>query len=116
MEIRQGNLFAALDLAASDEQVQRLLTGPGIRIERIVSTGQASPSGFWYDQYWDEFVMLVSGTAGVLFEGEAATRSLRPGDHLTIPARARHRVEWTSATEPTIWLAIHCEPTGQRSA
>jgi cupin 2 domain-containing protein len=116
MEFRHGNLFAALDLAASDEQVQRLLTAPGIRIERIVSTGRASPPGFWYDQCWDEFVLLVSGSAGVLFEGEAAARSLRPGDHLTIPARVRHRVQWTSASEPTIWLAIHCGPAGQRSA
>ena len=113
MEIRQGNLFAALHLAASDEQVQRLLTAPSIRIERIVSTGQASLSGFWYDQCWDEFVLLVSGSAGILFEGETATRSLRPGDHLTIPARVRHRVEWTSGSEPTIWLAIHCGPAGQ---
>ena len=112
MEIRQDNLLAALDLAASEEQVQPLLASPGIRIERIVSTGQASPGGFWFDQCWDEFVLLITGSAGVLIEGETATRSLGPGDHLIIPAHVRHRIEWTSAAEPTIWLAVHCLPVG----
>ena len=112
MEIRQGNLFASVDRVATEEQVLLLLATPDTRIERIVSTGQASPPGFWFDQKWDEFVLLVSGPARVLIEGETATRSLQPGDHLIIPAHVRHRVEWTSASEPTIWLAVHCRPAG----
>jgi len=111
MDIRQSNLFAAVDRSATDEQVQALLTAPGLRVERIVSTGQASPPGFWFDQAWDEFVLLVSGSAGLQIEGEAAVRSLQAGDHLSIPARVRHRVEWTSATPPTIWLAVHFCPS-----
>lgn len=110
MDIRHGNLFAAVDAATPDEQVQALLTAPGLRVERIVSTGQASPPGFWFDQDWDEFVLLVSGAAGVLIEAEVATRSLGPGDHLIIPAHVRHRVEWTSASGPTVWLAVHYRP------
>ncbi len=51
--------------------------------------------------------MLLSGAAGLLFDGEAAPRSLRPGDCVEIPAHARHRVEWTDANEPTVWLAVH---------
>jgi cupin 2 domain-containing protein len=110
MDIKHGNLFTAVDPAATDEQVQALLTAPGLRVERIVSTGQASPPGFWFDQDWDEFVLLVSGSAGVFIEGDTATRSLGPGDHLIIPAHVRHRVEWTSASGPTVWLAVHCRP------
>ncbi len=110
MQIKQENLFAALDPSATQEQVQLLLAVPGTRIERIVSTGQASVPGFWFDQDWDEFVLLISGSAGLLIEGETMTRSLAPGDHLTIPAHVRHRVEWTSGSEPTIWLAVHCRP------
>ena len=110
MEIKLGNLFAAIDATSTGELVQTLLTAPDIRVERIVSTGQASPPGYWFDQERDEFVLLVSGSAGVLIEGEGATRSLGPGDHLIIPAHVRHRVEWTSASGPTIWLAVHCRP------
>jgi cupin 2 domain-containing protein len=113
METAQGNLFASLDPAATEEQVRLLLAAPDVRIERIVSTGQASPPGFWYDQEWDEFVLLVSGSAGLRMEGEPALRLLRPGDHLMIPAHVRHRVEWTSASEPTIWLAVHYRQAGR---
>jgi cupin 2 domain-containing protein len=108
MDIKHGNLFAALDLGATEEQVVGLLTAPGIRIERIVSAGQASPPGFWFDQDWDEFVLLVRGSAGLTIEGETTARSLGPGDYLIIPAHVRHRVEWTSASAPAIWLAVHC--------
>ena len=80
---------------------------PGARIERILSTGQASPAGFWYDQDWTEWVFLLSGSAGLLIEGEDAPRVLRPGAYLEIPVHRRHRVEWTDADQPTVWLAIH---------
>ena len=42
-----NNLFAALPLATmANEQCRELLEHPGLRIERIVSTGQASPPDF----------------------------------------------------------------------
>ena len=65
----------------------------GARIERIVSTGQSSEAGFWYDQEQVEWVVLLSGSAGLLFDGEAAPRLLRPGDYIEIPPHVRHRVE-----------------------
>lgn len=77
-----------------------------LRIERIVSTGQASPPGFWYDQEEHEWVLLLAGRAGLRFEDEDEERELVPGDPVLIPAHARHRVEWTADDEPTIWLAI----------
>src|SRR5690349_20058481 len=107
MSGQPGNLLtsAPRDLAA--EQTIELVAGDNVRIERIVSTGQASPPGFWYDQDWAEWVLLVAGSAGLLIEGEAEPRVLRPGDYLFIPARRRHRVAWTDAERPTVWLAVH---------
>jgi cupin 2 domain-containing protein len=102
-----GNLFADLPGDATQEQVTELLHAPSTRIERIVSHGQASPPGFWYDQDWAEWVVVLSGSAVLLLEGEAAPRKLRRGDYLHIPAGRRHRVEATDAREPTIWLAVH---------
>jgi cupin 2 domain-containing protein len=78
-----------------------------VRIERIVSTGHASPPGFWDDQEQGEFVVVLAGRAGLLIEGEAAPRVLRAGDYVHLPAHCRHRVEWTAADTPTVWLAIH---------
>ena len=78
-----------------------------MRIERIVSTGQASPAGFWYDQPDDEFVVLLSGAAALRFEGGDVV-DLKPGDWIEIAAHVRHRVESTQADPPTVWLAVHC--------
>jgi cupin 2 domain-containing protein len=102
-----GNIFEHVLSDAVDEELMELLALDGVRIERIVSTGQASPPGFWYDQAWSEWVLVVSGSAGLLFEDEPTPRALTRGDYLLIPAGKRHRVEWTDATEPTIWLAVH---------
>jgi cupin 2 domain-containing protein len=100
-------LFASVARTGTDEDITALLTTPNVRIERIVSTGQASPSGFWYDQDESEWVVLLTGGAGLRFESETAVRELKPGDYLHIPAHARHRVEWTHPSEPTVWLAVH---------
>jgi cupin 2 domain-containing protein len=105
--LRSGNLFANLPTRLDKEETAILAELSGARIERIVSTGQASPPGFWYDQDWTEWVILLAGSAGLLIEGEAAARILAPGDYLEIPPRVRHRVEWTDADQPTVWLAVH---------
>ena len=102
-----GNIFEHIHRGMVDEEFTDLLTAEGIRIERIVSAGQASPLGFWYDQAWSEWVLVLSGSAGLLFEDEPTPRELKRGDYLLIPAGRRHRVEWTDATELTIWLAVH---------
>jgi cupin 2 domain-containing protein len=102
-----GNLFAGLQRSGPDEDITALLATPNVRIERIVSTGQASPPGFWYDQDASEWVVLLTGGAGLRFDNETEVRELKPGDYLHIPAHARHRVEWTHPSEQTLWLAIH---------
>ncbi|CAM3039846.1 cupin [Pseudomonas plecoglossicida] len=91
---------------AQAERVDQLLRRPGVRIERIVSCGQASAPGFWYDQEESEWILLLTGRAGLHLEHEHWTRLLVPGDCLDIPAHCRHRVEWTSTAETTLWLAI----------
>jgi len=103
----QGNLFERLPPASEKEAAELLAAAPGLKVERIVSRGQASPPGFWYDQDWSEWVLLLAGAAGIAFEGEGSMRSLRPGDHLLIPAHCRHRVAWTDEAAPTIWLTVH---------
>jgi len=101
-----GNLLASLPRRLDAEQIVTLVANENLRIERIVSTGQASPPGFWYDQPWAEWVLVLAGSAGLLFEDEAEPRVPRAGDYLPIPAHRRHRVAWTD-TEPTVWLAVH---------
>lgn len=105
--MRPHNLFGSIPRASPEEQVVALVESPNVRIERIVSFGQASPPGFWYDQPQNEWVVILSGSAGLRFEDEADTRILRPGDFLLLAARRRHRVEWTQKDEATIWLAVH---------
>jgi cupin 2 domain-containing protein len=102
-----GNLFAALPQRLDAEQIIALVTSDNLRIECIVSTGQASPPGFWYDQDRAEWVLLLAGSAGLLLEGETEPRVLQPGDYLLIPAHRRHRVVWTDTGRPTVWLAVH---------
>ena len=100
------NLLRDLPAQLDAEQFTTLIDRPGARIERIVSTGQATPPGEWLVQAHDEWVLLVQGAAGLLIEGDAEIRLL-PGDHLLIPANIPHRVSWTDPDQPTIWVAVH---------
>jgi cupin 2 domain-containing protein len=104
------NLFAPIPPEITEEVIQVLLATGNFRLERIVSHGQATPPGEWYDQDAHEWVALLSGAAGLRFEDEAEPRELRPGDYLLIPAHRRHRVEWTDPGTPTVWLALHYSP------
>jgi cupin 2 domain-containing protein len=105
--IKAGKLFEALTERRAEEEFSTLIEAPGLRLERIVSTGQATAAGKWYDQPRPEWVVLLTGSAGLLIAGEAEPRRLVPGDWLLIPAGVRHRVEWTDADRPTVWLALH---------
>lgn len=104
---RAKNLFEYLPRIADQEQFLTLIKAANIRLERIVSYGHHSPKNFWYDQELNEWVILLKGNAGIQFEGEDTVLNLQPGDYINIPAHRKHRVEWTSPKEPTIWLAVH---------
>jgi cupin 2 domain-containing protein len=99
-----SSLFQQIPQFAADEQFKTLLNRDSVRIERIVSHGHASPADFWYDQSEGEWIVLVQGAARLTIAGESF--ELRPGDYVDLPPHTRHRVEWTTPDEPTVWLAV----------
>ena len=101
-----GNLFASISAQLPEEQVQEIVSAGSVRIERIVSRGHASPPGFWYDQDLREWVAVLAGRARLRFAEGDRVVALGPGDHITIDAHQRHRVEWTDPHRDTIWLAV----------
>jgi len=106
----KGNLFehlAGSRRPLEKEQLDTLCRSEGVRLERIVSWGHATPQGEWYDQEWSEWVVLLKGHAKLRFEDDPESLELHPGDYLLIPAHHRHRVEWTDPGEPSVWLALH---------
>jgi cupin 2 domain-containing protein len=104
---RLSNVLAALPASpARDELVTRLLAAGHARIDRIVSTGQASPPGFWYEQEEGEWVVVLQGRARLSIHDEAAPRVLGPGDFVDLPPHTRHRIDWTDPTVATVWLAV----------
>lgn len=100
------NLFAAIPERLPDELFDTLLSGAAFRLERIVSHGHSTPPGQWYDQDENEWVLLLQGEAALQLEGQTDPITLRPGDHLLLPARCRHRVAWTATGTDTVWLAL----------
>jgi cupin 2 domain-containing protein len=100
-----ANLFADLPSDLPNELCTTLLEAPNVRIERIVSQGHASPPDFWYNQDQHEWVVVLKGAARLRFEDGIV--EMKSGDHVNIPAHKKHRVEWTTPDEPTIWLAVH---------
>lgn len=99
-----SNLYSQIPGDLVEERFESLLTSTNVRIERIVSHGHASPPGFWYDQAEGEWILLLQGATRVQLETEMV--ELRPGDCLNLPPHTRHRVDWTTPGEPTIWLAV----------
>ena len=104
-----GNLFESLPKQQAEEDFETLLNHPNVRIERIVSSGQCSAPGFWYDQPHAEWVLLMQGQAELQFENESSPTKLSAGDYIYINAHRRHRVVFTQADPPTVWLAVHVD-------
>lgn len=101
-----NNIFKLPAKLPDEEVSEALIEDRGILIERIISTGQSSPPGFWYEQERDEWVVLLQGESELRWE-EGRKMTLKAGDWVFLPAGERHRVEWTSAQPPCIWLAVH---------
>jgi cupin 2 domain-containing protein len=101
------NIFSEIPEHLPEELFECILKQDNILIERIVSNGQVTPAGQWYDQTRDEWVILLQGQATLLLEKNWQLVKLTPGDYLLIPAHTRHRVEWTLPDFNTIWLAVH---------
>lgn len=108
--MKADNFFEGIPAALSAELFTAVYETDGLRIERIVSQGQSSPAGFWYDQDEEEWVLVLEGSAAVQFEGDAEPIELQRGSYLRIPAHARHKVVWTDPDQQTVWLAVHYRP------
>jgi cupin 2 domain-containing protein len=111
MMITPKNLFADIPYELKEELIETILQTSNFRIERIVSRGQRSPDGFWYDQADNELVMLLKGSATIRFENQSQPIKMKPGDYLHIKKHVRHRVEWTNPEQEIIWLAVHFNET-----
>ena len=101
------NILADIPAQLPEELFTRLLQTDQLHIERIVSRGHANKKDEWYDQFHDEWLILIQGTAILEFAGQAELFKLQAGDYLLIPAHCRHRVEWTDPNRDTVWLALH---------
>ncbi|MCL2748436.1 MAG: cupin domain-containing protein [Oscillospiraceae bacterium] len=96
------NIFDLPPLPVPDELTTVLAESGNIRIERIISTGQASG---WYDQPETEFVALLEGNAAIEF-ANGKTVTLAKGDTLLLLPHERHRVMYTSTDPPCVWLCV----------
>lgn len=107
MKINQlRNIFEILPDKLNEELFDEILSADNFKLERIISEGQTSPRGFWYDQDKNEFVLLLSGSAELSYD-DGRIFSLKTGDYLIIPPHQKHRVEKTDDTVKTFWLALH---------
>jgi len=98
------NIYDELPQHLPKEVVQTLIRSADVRIERIISHGHASPTDFWYDQPQHEWVVVLKGAARLRFEDRML--EMKPGDFVNIPAFMKHRVDWTTPDEPTVWLGV----------
>ena len=101
------NLLDITNLPIGNEEVfEMLVEQDNVLIERIVSMGQVTPEGEWYEQAKNEWVVVLQGEATLLYENNKQI-DLRTGDYLLIPSMVKHRVIYTSDAPACIWLAIH---------
>jgi cupin 2 domain-containing protein len=103
-----ANIFNLPSSLPDEELFESLVSAENVSIERIISTGQITPPGEWYDQELDEWIILLQGFASISYADESVIQ-LTAGDYLLIPAHQKHRVEYTSSNPPCIWLGIHAK-------
>ena len=100
------NIYSDIPAIMKEELTEVILQSPHFRIERIISHGQCSPEGFWYDQDDNEWVVLLRGHAVLRFDNQSEPVLLNPGDFIHIDKHVRHRVESTDPDQDTVWLAV----------
>jgi len=89
-----------------EEIIEEIFFHEHVRIERIMSSGQVSPEGFWYDQNENEWLILLSGAAEITLQSPAKIIKLKSGESYFIAAHLKHRISWTHPEAPTLWLAV----------
>ncbi len=106
-DMEKKSIYQDIPSELPEELFDTMVETGSLRLERIVSRGHTTPIGQWYDQDHDEWVMVVRGSAVLIFESDGRRMVMEPGDYVIIPAHERHRVEWTSEHEDTVWIALH---------
>ncbi len=105
--VKRSNIFSNIPPDLPAEVFEELIAAQHCRVERIISKGHSTPEGTWLSQDQNEWVIVLQGSAGLLFKGTDESTILKPGDYVSIAAHTKHRVEWTDETQETVWLAIH---------
>ena len=103
--VELGNLYASIPRNLDSEVFELILNNENIKIERIISKGHKSPESGWYDQIYNEWVVVIKGQAILVFEDRQL--AMDTGSYINIPAHTKHKVSCSLSDEETIWLAIH---------
>lgn len=98
------NLLKNIPTSIPDEIFETIISCQNIKIERIISKGHKSEPDFWYNQDQSEWILILKGKARLQFEDKSIY--LTPGDYLNIAPHQKHRIDWTTPEEETIWLAV----------
>ncbi|MDD5577726.1 MAG: cupin domain-containing protein [Methylobacter sp.] len=106
MEPVIANIYTHIPEQLPEEMFECLLKSDQVIIERIISKGHITARGHWYDQEWDEWILVLQGKATLMYENDNRLITLVPGDYVLIPAHTRHRVVWTQPDLATLWLAV----------
>ncbi len=101
------NIFSNIPEELPLEVSKNIIERDEFILERIISKGHVTPAGQWFDQEFNEWVMVMRGSAKVAFKDPEEEFTLEAGHYLNIPAHTLHRVTWTQPDCETIWLALH---------
>lgn len=104
--MKTNNIFKNLPPDLSKEVFENILIKNSIKIERIISKGQNSAPDFLYDQDENEWIIVLQGSAELVFEPGHEKVKMHSGDYINIPAHKKHRVSYTDKGTETIWLAV----------
>jgi len=107
MSPKTNNIYSHIPNSKRKEVFQALLHNKNVKIERIISCGQATKKDKWLKTRHVEWVILLKGAAKLKFRKNNRLFNLKSGDYILIPANTPHRVEWTHPRTKTIWLAVH---------
>jgi|SRR3989338_454856 len=104
-KLKNGNFFSKIPKSIPKELFETIVSSNDFKIEKIISKGHKTKKDYWYDQDNNESVLILNGSAELLFENEELIK-MKEGEYIIIPAHKKHRVEKTDEKKETIWLTI----------
>jgi cupin 2 domain-containing protein len=87
------------------EKFHDIVEGKSFILEHIISNGEVSEEGFWFDQRRKEWAALIQGEATLEFED--GILELVAGDSVIFEPHQKHRI--TKTTVDAVWIAVHFE-------